>query len=76
MPAWAPGLMLRLLKQPILVFQSREDHVVAPENGSRIVREVGSSDVTLQWLDRSFHVATLDHGRDDIVTRISTFITG
>lgn len=72
----ATGLMLPKLKQPILVFQSREDHVVAPENGSRIVRDVGSSDVTLQWLDRSFHVATLDHDRDEIVTRISNFIAG
>lgn len=72
----ATGLMLPDLKQPILVFQSREDHVVAPENGSRIVRDVSSSKVTLQWLNRSFHVATLDHDRDEIVTLCSAFITG
>ncbi|WP_099827520.1 alpha/beta hydrolase [Oceaniglobus indicus] len=72
----ATGILLPALKQPILVFQSREDHVVAPENGSRIVRDVGSSDVSLQWLDRSFHVATLDHDRDRIVTRCAAFITG
>jgi carboxylesterase len=72
----ATGVMLPDLKQPILVFQSRQDHVVAPENGLRIVRDVGSSDVTLQWLERSFHVATLDHDRDVIVERASAFITG
>ncbi|MFN4129027.1 MAG: alpha/beta hydrolase [Paracoccaceae bacterium] len=71
----ATGIMLPDLKQPILVFQSRKDHVVAPENGLRIVRDVGSSDVTLQWLDRSFHVATLDHDRDEIVARCSKFIS-
>ena len=72
----ATGLMLPDLKQPILVFQSRQDHVVAPENGLRIVRDVGSSDVTLHWLERSYHVATLDHDRDIIVARAATFITG
>jgi carboxylesterase len=71
----ATGVMLPNLKQPILVFQSRQDHVVAPENGSRIVREVGSSKVTLHWLEQSFHVATLDHDRDEIVERCSAFIT-
>lgn len=71
----ATGIMLPDLKQPILVFQSREDHVVAPDNGSRIVREVGSSDVTLQWLDHSYHVATLDHDRDEIVKRCAAFIS-
>lgn len=72
----ATGIMLPNLKQPIFVFQSREDHVVAPENGSRIVREVGSSNVTLHWLDHSYHVATLDNDRDEIVKKCSTFITG
>lgn len=72
----ATGVMLPLLRQPILVFQSREDHVVAPENGPRIAREVGSSEVTLRWLDRSFHVATLDYDREDIVRRTSAFVSG
>lgn len=71
----ATGVMLPDLKQPILVFQSREDHVVAPENGSRIVRDVGSSDVTLHWLEDSFHVATLDYDRDTICKRSAAFIT-
>ncbi|MCJ8240749.1 alpha/beta hydrolase [Peteryoungia algae] len=71
----ATGIILPELKQPILVFQSREDHVVAPENGARIVRDVGSSDVRLQWLDQSYHVATLDNDRDQIVQQCSDFIT-
>lgn len=71
----ATGVMLPDLKQPILVMQSREDHVVAPDNGLRIVRDVSSSDVRLQWLEQSFHVATLDYDRDVIVERCSAFIT-
>lgn len=70
----ATGMMLPYLKQPILVFQSRKDHVVAPENGLHIVRNVGSSDVTMQWLEQSFHVATLDYDRDFIIKRCSAFI--
>jgi len=70
----ATGAMLPNLKQPILIFQSRTDHVVAPENGLRIMRDVGSSDVTLYWLENSFHVATLDYDRDLIVQKTSEFI--
>lgn len=71
----ATGIMLPDLKQPLLVFQSREDHVVAPQNGSRIVKDVGSSNVRLQWLDHSYHVATLDNDRDQIVMQCSEFMT-
>ena len=70
----ATGAMLPELRQPILVFQSRIDHVVAPENGLRILRDVGSSDVGLVWLENSFHVATLDHDRDLLVEKIGEFI--
>jgi carboxylesterase len=71
----ATGLMLPNLKQPILIFQSRNDHVVAPENGLRIARNVGSSKVTMQWLENSFHVATLDHDRDLIIKTVIQFIS-
>lgn len=71
----ATGIMLPDLKQPLLVIQSREDHVVAPENAARIVRDVGSAHVRLQWLDHSYHVATLDNDRDRIVTACSAFLT-
>ena len=55
--------LLPRIKCPTLVIQSRDDHVVNPRNGPRIVRLVGSSRVELLWLDNSFHVATLDHDR-------------
>jgi carboxylesterase len=46
---------------PVLVIQSRDDHVVDPSNGPRIVRRLGSSRIDLRWLNDSYHVATLDN---------------
>lgn len=71
----ATGLMLPNLKQPILILQSRTDHIVTPENGLRIASGVGSSEVMMRWLESSFHVATLDYDRDIIVKMVSRFIT-
>ena len=71
----ATGAMLPKLTQPILIFQSRTDHIVSPENGPRIMHDVGSSDITLHWLEKSFHVATLDYDRDLIVEKIEEFIS-
>ena len=48
---------------------------MAPENGPRIAREVGLSEVSLHWLDRSYHVEILDHDREDIVSRTSAFVS-
>ncbi len=59
---------------PTLVIQSREDHVVDPANGPRIVRLIGASRVELQWLDNSYHVATLDNDKDLICQRAAAFI--
>lgn len=59
---------------PTLVMQSREDHLVHPDNARRIVRELGSSRIELQWLDNSFHVATLDHDKGLIAARTAAFI--
>ena len=66
--------LLPRIKCPTLVIQSRDDHVVNPRNGPRIVRLVGSSRVELLWLDNSFHVATLDHDKDLIAERTAAFI--
>jgi len=59
---------------PTLVMQSREDHLVHPDNARRIVRELGASRIDLQWLDNSYHVATLDFDKDLIATRTAAFI--
>ncbi|MGH9302171.1 MAG: alpha/beta hydrolase [Acidimicrobiales bacterium] len=50
---------------PILLFSSRQDHVVPSESGDLLVQSAGTS-VERVWLDRSFHVATLDFDRQVI----------
>ena len=59
---------------PTLVIQSREDHVVAPSNGRLIASSLGAGRVELLWLDRSYHVATLDHDADLIADETIRFI--
>lgn len=66
--------LLPVIKCPVLVIQSREDHVVAPANGPRIVSGLGSKQVELLWLENSYHVATIDHDKDLIGQRIAAFI--
>ena len=45
---------------PTLVLTSRQDHVVSTDNSVRLVA-TASGPVEHLWLERSFHVATLDH---------------
>ena len=66
--------LLPRIKCPTLVIQSREDHVVDPANGPRIVGGVGANRVELVWLDNSYHVATIDHDKALIAQRVIAFI--
>jgi carboxylesterase len=52
--------------QPLLCFVSRQDHVVHPGNTELVAARVGSADVEVVWLERSYHVATLDLERQTI----------
>ncbi|HET9732437.1 MAG TPA: alpha/beta fold hydrolase [Acidimicrobiales bacterium] len=44
---------------PVLLLSSREDHVVPSESGDTLAASAGGP-VERVWLERSFHVATLD----------------
>jgi carboxylesterase len=46
---------------PVIVFHSREDHVVEPVNSQVLLDGVGSTDTTEVVLEDSYHVATLDN---------------
>lgn len=59
---------------PTLVITSREDHVVDPANGPRIVGLLGSGRIELLRLDNSYHVATIDHDKDLIARSVIAFI--
>ncbi|WP_407495617.1 alpha/beta hydrolase [Pseudooceanicola sp. MF1-13] len=70
----AIGDRLDKISCPVMIIQSREDHVVRPMNAHRIMTRVGSSDVRLRWLDNSYHVATLDNDKDLIAQTTGRFI--
>jgi carboxylesterase len=52
--------------QPVLLMRSPQDHVVSPENSRIVLSRVSSTDVTEVILERSYHVATLDHDAERI----------
>lgn len=62
------------LQQPLLVFKSREDHVLPVANAELTMREAGSEDKRLIWLDNSYHVATLDYDKDLIAKECLAFV--
>jgi carboxylesterase len=68
------GAELSEIACPVLLFSSRDDHVVPPANGDDLVAALGERCERV-WLERSFHVATLDYDRDEIEKRASDFVS-
>ena len=60
------------IRCPTLIITSRNDHVVPPSNSDYLAAHVSGS-VERVFLDRSFHVATIDYDRDDIAARSVDF---
>ena len=60
------------IRCPTLIITSRNDHVVPPSNSDYLAERV-SGPVERVFLDRSFHVATIDYDRDDIAARSVDF---
>lgn len=58
---------------PTLVCSSRQDHVVETDNGAIVIDGIGAADKEQVWLERSYHVATLDHDADEIIERTLAF---
>lgn len=52
---------LSQVRAPLLVFRSREDHVVEAANTAMVLRGVSSAEVTERLLEDSYHVAPLDN---------------
>lgn len=65
---------LRLVTTPALVFTSRDDHVVPTRNSRIILDGISSEDVTHKWLERSYHVATLDYDAPEIEADTKAFV--
>ena len=59
---------------PILIAHSKGDHTVPPANSAAIAKAVASVDKTELTLERSFHVATLDHDAALLEQAVTDFI--
>lgn len=83
-PTSAAHFMLKQVKRarlglpavtaPILVMHGRHDSTVPPFNANVIHETVASTDKDIVWLERSNHVITLDHDRDEVFERTYRFI--
>lgn len=67
-------LGLPAVTAPILVLHGRNDETVPPFNAQLIYDTVASTDKELVWLERSKHVITLDHDRNEVFDRTYRFI--
>jgi carboxylesterase len=61
------------LTMPLLLYTSRQDHVVEPSQSEHLAANYGGQ-VDHHWLDRSYHVATQDFDRDTIFAGTVDFI--
>jgi carboxylesterase len=66
---------LPLVRCPILIMHGRNDHTVHPSNAQLIFDSVSSRDKELVWMERSYHVITLDYDRDEVFRRTYEFMT-
>jgi carboxylesterase len=61
------------IRCPVLLLSSRQDHVVDPVSGDRLAASV-SGPCERVWLERSYHVATLDYDGPEITARTVEFV--
>jgi carboxylesterase len=59
---------------PTLVFTSRHDHTIHPSDSRRVLDGISSTDIEQVWLERSYHVATLDYDAPLIEQRTAEFV--
>jgi carboxylesterase len=71
----AVSARLKEIAAPILLFSSREDHVVTTDNGDVLVAAV-SGPIERRWLENSYHVATLDNDAPEIESATVDFLDG
>ena len=84
LPTGAAYTMLRFCKKaradlpkvvdPLLVIHSPHDHTAHPSNATLIHDKVSSTDKELVWLERSYHVITVDYEKDRVFELAHRFI--
>jgi carboxylesterase len=60
------------IRCPLLIMQSRADHVVPPDSGE-VLAAGAAGPVERVWLEQSYHVATLDFDQPEIEERAVAF---
>ncbi len=73
--ALAAGVRAELasVRAPLLCVYSRHDPTVAPHNAELVLREVGSKQRAIYWLERSAHVLPVDCERAELAERVTGF---
>lgn len=62
------------VRLPLLVLTSRQDHVVDVADSRLVIDRVASERCEHVWLERSYHVATLDYDAAEIEQRVAAFV--
>lgn len=65
---------LNLIKTPMKIFLSKQDHVVPPSNGLLIANSVQSERVEITYFENSYHVVTLDYDAEQLFSESIEFI--
>jgi len=66
--------ILPVIQLPVLIFKSKEDHVVPEISATFTMKKIGSKDKELIWLENSYHVAPLDYDKELIAEKSIEFI--
>ncbi|WP_252311891.1 carboxylesterase [Sinobaca sp. H24] len=66
--------VLSSISIPALLFKSAVDHVVPPENTTKIYQSIRSEDKTSITLPNSYHVATMDYDKHIIIDQTASFM--
>lgn len=66
--------LLPSLQVPVLTMHGRQDHTAPPDGSELIMSKAGSADKELVWLERSYHVITMDYDRQEVFERTFNFI--
>lgn len=62
------------VRAPTLVIHGRHDHTVPMEDSLELTGSLGSEVIERLWLDRSFHIVTLDVERSTVTNAIIGFL--
>ncbi len=68
------GADLGRVRAPLLLIYSRRDPTVPVSNARWVLDAVGSTEREVHYLTRSHHVITVDLERDEVTSRVRSFI--